>query len=91
VRFAQLAAGDVAAYVATGEWRGRAGGYAIQGRGALLVEAVVGDFLAVVGLPVAAIVSAAPALLRSEPADAAPQAGKGRSGENFPGAREGVR
>lgn len=41
------------AYVATGEWRERAGGYAIQGRGAALVVRIMGDYLNVVGLPVA--------------------------------------
>jgi len=38
-------------YVGTGEWDGRAGGYAIQGEGATLVAAVDGDYLNVVGLP----------------------------------------
>ncbi|HYF25303.1 MAG TPA: Maf family protein [Baekduia sp.] len=50
-------------YVATGEWQGRAGGYAIQGRGAALVAAIVGDYLNVVGLPVAALLDLAPELL----------------------------
>ena len=39
-------------YLATGEWDGRAGGYAIQGRGGALVERIDGDYLNVVGLPV---------------------------------------
>ena len=40
-------------YVETAEWAGRAGGYAIQGKGALLVSRIMGDYLNVVGLPVA--------------------------------------
>ena len=65
VRFRALEAADVDRYVATGEWRGRAGGYAIQGRGAALVERIEGDYLNVVGLPVAELVRLAPALLDS--------------------------
>ena len=42
---------DLASYVASCEWEGRAGAYAIQGLGASLVERVDGDFLNVVGLP----------------------------------------
>jgi septum formation protein len=56
VRFRALSSGDVAAYVAAGEWRGRAGAYAIQGRGAALVERIEGDYLNVVGLPAALLV-----------------------------------
>jgi septum formation protein len=41
-------------YVASDEWRDRAGGYAIQGRGAALVTRIEGDYTNVVGLPVAA-------------------------------------
>lgn len=50
-------------YLASGEWRERAGGYAIQGRGAVLVTATEGDYLNVVGLPVAALLELAPGLL----------------------------
>jgi septum formation protein len=56
VEFRPLTPRDLAAYVATGEWEGRAGAYAIQGRGAALVRAVEGDYLNVVGLPAALLV-----------------------------------
>jgi septum formation protein len=56
VRFRELTPRDVAAYVAASEWEGRAGGYAIQGRGAALVERIEGDYLNVVGLPAALLV-----------------------------------
>jgi septum formation protein len=52
VYFRTLEPADIENYVATGEWRGRAGGYAIQGRGAALVQKIDGDFWNVVGLPV---------------------------------------
>jgi septum formation protein len=50
-------------YVAGGEWRERAGGYAIQGRGAALVQAIEGDYTGVVGLPVPTLLELAPWLL----------------------------
>ena len=50
-------------YVATGEWEGRAGGYAIQGRGAALVAGIEGDYLNVVGLPLARLLDLRPDLL----------------------------
>ena len=50
--------------MATGEWRGRAGGYAIQGAGAALVRAVDGDYENVVGLPLATLLDLYPELLR---------------------------
>lgn len=53
VSFRELTPRELGIYVATGEWEGRAGGYAIQGRGAALVRCVGGDYLNVVGLPVA--------------------------------------
>ena len=55
MEFRPLTAGQVADYVGTGEWEGRAGGYAIQGRGAPLVRRIEGDYFNVVGLPVAAV------------------------------------
>jgi nucleoside triphosphate pyrophosphatase len=56
VTFRPLTARDLATYVATLEWEGRAGAYAIQGRGAALVDRIEGDYLNVVGLPASLLV-----------------------------------
>jgi septum formation protein len=56
VTFRPLTARDLAHYVASGEWEGRAGAYAIQGLGASLVQRIEGDYLNVVGLPAALLV-----------------------------------
>lgn len=64
VEFRALDERAIEAYLATGEWRGRAGGYAIQGAGAALVRSVEGDYLSVVGLPVATLLDLAPWLWR---------------------------
>jgi septum formation protein len=56
VTFRPLSPRDIGAYVAAGEWRERAGAYAIQGFGANLVARIEGDYLNVVGLPAALLV-----------------------------------
>jgi septum formation protein len=50
-------------YLTSGEWKDRAGGYAIQGKGSALVDRIEGDFWNVVGLPVPALLELAPDLL----------------------------
>ena len=57
VTFRLLSAETVATYVESREWEGRAGAYAIQGLGGRLVERIEGDYLNVVGLPGALLVS----------------------------------
>ena len=56
VTFRELTPRELAHNLAHGEWDGRAGAYAIQGRGAALVERIEGDYLNVVGLPAALLV-----------------------------------
>lgn len=61
VRLCALPATAIAAYVATGEWQGKAGGYAIQGRAAAFIEHLSGSYSGVMGLPLcetAALLSA---------------------------------
>ncbi len=62
VEFRDLDDAIIEAYLDTGEWRERAGAYAIQGRGAVLVRAIDGDYLNVVGLPVATLIELMPGL-----------------------------
>jgi septum formation protein len=56
-------------YVELGEWRGRAGGYAIQGAGSALVRRLSGDYENVVGLPLASLLDICPELLGGGPAE----------------------
>ena len=51
VRFKRLSGADLEAYLASGEWRGKAGGYAIQGIAGTFVVKLVGSYTSVVGLP----------------------------------------
>ena len=51
VTFKRLSDDEIAAYVASGEWRGKAGGYAIQGRAEALIRAISGSHSGVMGLP----------------------------------------
>jgi septum formation protein len=69
VTFRRLSTPAIESYLESGEWEGRAGGYAIQGLGGRLVERIEGDYLNVVGLPGALLISAleerAPKLLQT--------------------------
>ena len=55
VYFRTLSDEDILAYIATGEPADKAGAYGIQGKGALLVEKICGDYFNIVGLPVSAL------------------------------------
>ena len=55
VTFRELTDREVEAYVESGEWRDRAGGYAVQGLGSSLVAAIDGDLSNVIGLPLPAL------------------------------------
>jgi len=62
VGFRELAETTIDAYVASGEWRDRAGAYAIQGLGSILVRRIEGDFSNVVGLPLRLLLDLVPEL-----------------------------
>jgi septum formation protein len=62
VTFRELDEATIARYLDSGEWEGRAGGYAIQGLGSILVDRVEGDFSNVVGLPIRLLLELDPAL-----------------------------
>ncbi|MGO9742708.1 MAG: Maf family nucleotide pyrophosphatase [Roseiarcus sp.] len=53
VRFKRLSRDDLSSYLASGEWRGKAGGYAIQGFAGAFVVRLIGSYSSVVGLPLA--------------------------------------
>ncbi|WP_342358393.1 Maf-like protein [Terrarubrum flagellatum] len=51
IRFKRLSKDDIESYLASGEWRGKAGGYAIQGLAGAFAQKIVGSYSSVVGLP----------------------------------------
>ena len=63
VTFHELGTVEIERYVRSGEWRDRAGGYAIQGLGSTLVASLQGDFSNVVGLPLGTLLDLEPGLL----------------------------
>ena len=63
VTFAALEPATIDLYLASGEWRDRAGAYAIQGLGSILIDSIRGDFSNVVGLPVPALFELLPDLV----------------------------
>ncbi len=62
VTFGDLGPELIDRYLASGEWRGRAGGYAVQGLGSALVDGVDGDVSNVIGLPIRLLLRLAPEL-----------------------------
>ncbi len=55
VRFRPLSDAEIGAYLASDEWRGKAGAYAIQGLASLFVQGIEGDYSNVVGLPLSLV------------------------------------
>lgn len=69
VTFAELSPSLLELYLASGEWRDRAGAYAIQGLGSVLVERLEGDLSNVVGLPLQLLLELAPELFSNISSD----------------------
>ena len=67
VSFRELDQNTLATYLDSEEWRGSAGGYAIQGLGSMLIAKVEGDFSNVVGLPIPVLLGLDPALAKPAP------------------------
>jgi septum formation protein len=65
VTFAPLTEAQIDIYLASGEWRDRAGAYAVQGLGSTLVERVEGDLANVIGLPLRRLLALAPELAQN--------------------------
>jgi septum formation protein len=65
VSFRELDPGTIELYLASGEWRDRAGAYAIQGLGSILVDRLEGDFSNVVGLPIGLLLELFPQIRES--------------------------
>ena len=65
VEFRELSRDEIERYLDGSEWKGRAGGYAIQGAGSALVKRVEGDLSNVIGLPLGLLARLAPELLRA--------------------------
>ena len=57
VRFKRLSKEEIEAYIASREWRGKAGGYAIQGLAGSFVQKLSGSYTNVVGLPLTEVVN----------------------------------
>jgi len=65
VRFRELSGAEIDLYLSSREWEDRAGAYAIQGLGSILIEELRGDFSNVVGLPIAMLLQLVPNLMES--------------------------
>lgn len=67
VTFRPLSKEEIDSYVESGEWQGRAGGYAVQGLGSALIDSIQGDLSNVIGLPIPLLASLAPELELGRP------------------------